>query len=91
MSYNGDMDGCHACARTDGRTTECEDSARILETEFAMNVIFLQNQNYKLLTLIWRSLRPGFQPFCNNKSEQTPIFILLIKQGAKNLIALFVF
>ena len=35
MSYSGDMEGCHACARTDGRTTECEDRARILETEFA--------------------------------------------------------
>ena len=36
MSYSGDMEGCHACARrTDGRT-ECEDSARILETEFAI-------------------------------------------------------
>ena len=36
MSYSGDMEGCHACVRrTDGRT-ECEDSARILETEFAI-------------------------------------------------------
>ena len=35
MSYSGDMEGCHACPRTDGRT-ECEDRARILETEFAI-------------------------------------------------------
>ena len=41
MSYSGDMDGCHACARTTDngqRTTECEDRARILETEFAIAV-----------------------------------------------------
>ena len=37
MSYSGDMEGCHARARTDnGRTTEHEDSARILEAEFAI-------------------------------------------------------
>ena len=38
MSYSGDMEGCHACARrTDnGQRTECEDRARILETEFAI-------------------------------------------------------
>ena len=35
MSYSGDMEGCHACPRTDGHT-ECEDRARILETEFAI-------------------------------------------------------
>ena len=35
MSNSGDMEGCHACARTDART-ECEDRARILETEFAI-------------------------------------------------------
>ena len=35
MSYSGDMEGCHACPRTDGRT-ECEDRARILETELAI-------------------------------------------------------
>ena len=35
MSYSGDMEGCHACAHTDdGQHTECEDRARILETEF---------------------------------------------------------
>jgi len=33
MSYRGDMEGCHA--GTDGRT-ECEDRARILETELAI-------------------------------------------------------
>ena len=38
MSYSGDMEGCHACARTtDGQRTECEDRARILETEFAIS------------------------------------------------------
>ena len=36
MSYSGDMEGCHACGRTTDGRTECEDSARILETEFAM-------------------------------------------------------
>ena len=29
MSYSGDMEGCHACPRTDGQRTECEDRARI--------------------------------------------------------------
>ena len=35
-SYSGENVGCHACGQrtTDGRT-ECEDRARILETEFA--------------------------------------------------------
>ena len=43
-SYCGENVGCHACGRrTDGRT-ECEDRARILETEFAK--IRLNNQNY---------------------------------------------
>ena len=43
MSYSGDMEGCHARTRTDNgrttdgqRTTEHEDSARILEAEFAI-------------------------------------------------------
>ena len=31
-----DKEGCHACPRTDGQRTECEDRARILETEFAI-------------------------------------------------------
>ena len=36
-SYSGDKEGCHACGRTDdGRRTECEDRAGILETEFAI-------------------------------------------------------
>ena len=36
-SNSGDKRGCDACGRTDGqRTTECEDRARILETEFAI-------------------------------------------------------
>ena len=36
MSYSGDMEGCHACPRTDnGQRMECEDRARILEAEFA--------------------------------------------------------
>ena len=35
-SYSGDKKGCHARGRrTDGHT-ECEDRARILETEFAI-------------------------------------------------------
>ena len=35
-SFSGDKKGCDARGRrTDGRTTECEDRARILETEFA--------------------------------------------------------
>ena len=39
-SYSGDKKGCHARGRTDEqrRTTECEDRARILETEFAISV-----------------------------------------------------
>ena len=36
MSYSGDMEGCHACGRTDDGRTECEDRARILETELAI-------------------------------------------------------
>ena len=40
MSYSEDMEGCHARGRTtDGRTTEHEDRARILEAEFAMSRI----------------------------------------------------
>ena len=42
MSYNGDMDGCHACART----TECEDRARILETEFAIEDLTLDLRSF---------------------------------------------
>ena len=51
MSYSGDMEGCHACGRTthDTRRTECEDSARILETEFA---IFVQAVGDVRLTVI---------------------------------------
>ena len=50
MSYSGDMEGCHACARTTDngqRTTECEDRARILETEFAIT------QELKLLESLY--------------------------------------
>ena len=36
MSCSGDMEGCYACAHTDNARTECEDRARILETEFAI-------------------------------------------------------
>ena len=42
MSYSGDMEGCHARARTTDngrRTTEHEDSARILEAEFAKYIV----------------------------------------------------
>ena len=46
MSYNGDIDGCHACPRTDTHT-ECEDRARILETEFAKQ-IYKPNQVHRL-------------------------------------------
>ena len=45
MSYSGDMEGCHAHGRTDGqRTTEHEDSARILEAEFAFLVFSVYSQ-----------------------------------------------
>ena len=39
-SYCGENVGCHACGRTtdNGQRTECEDRARILETEFAISV-----------------------------------------------------
>ena len=35
--HSGDKEVCHACPRTtdNGRRTECEDRARILEAEFA--------------------------------------------------------
>lgn len=32
--YSGQKIGYHACAQTDGRLTECEDRARILDSEF---------------------------------------------------------
>ena len=39
-SFSGDKKGCDARGRrTDGRTTECEDRARILETEFAIDKV----------------------------------------------------
>ena len=38
VSYSGDMWVCHACGRTDDGRTECEDRARIRETEFAIDL-----------------------------------------------------
>ena len=70
MSYNGDMEGCHARGHTDnGRRTEHEDRPRILEAEFAIPKKFPPKKNVEkkpclLLTLSMRGDTPTFSALC---------------------------
>ena len=76
MSYSGDMEGCHACARTDGqRTTECEDRARILETEFAKNLNKVQSSEGARRVNISMSTAKQLQPAVSYLTEVCAIFL----------------
>ena len=48
-SYSGDKKGCHA--RGQRRTTECEDRARILETEFAISEFVKKEDQFRKCVL----------------------------------------
>ena len=73
MSYSGDMEGCHARARTDGRrTTEHEDRARILEAEFAIRQTLDKLNTTKKASPPSAPLTMGYTPPFQQHAEMRP-------------------